>query len=329
MIVSKEQLEAGIAVVRAGVRDPRGGVFGPSSLMWSIDREAALFAGAGRAALLQLAHPFVAHAIAKQSSTRVDPLGRFQRTFDNVYAMVFGDLESAVASARRVHAVHRHVHGVIDEDVGALRRGDRYDANDEDALMWVHATLVDSALLVYDALVRPLTDTERDRYYDETKRFARLFGISDAVLPPDGPAFRAYFAAMLASPAIAVGERARETARFLLTPRRPGYAPLARWTEVMTAALLPPRLRADFQLRWGARERAIHAASVRAFHAVYLRLPDVAREHPAYVAAKRRLGVPVASLEASAWVEHLVGSLLAQAPLRTIVKGPRRAPLPG
>ena len=53
------------------------GVFGPDSLTWRIDREALTFLGAGRALLLQLAHPWVAAAIAEHSKTIDDPIGRF------------------------------------------------------------------------------------------------------------------------------------------------------------------------------------------------------------------------------------------------------------
>ena len=39
----------------------------PDSLAWEIGRESALFLGGGKAALLQLAHPFVAHAIDREA----------------------------------------------------------------------------------------------------------------------------------------------------------------------------------------------------------------------------------------------------------------------
>jgi uncharacterized protein (DUF2236 family) len=57
------------------------GIFGPASLTWRVDREAAIFLGAGRALLLQLAHPWVAAAITEHSRTLADPIGRFHRTF--------------------------------------------------------------------------------------------------------------------------------------------------------------------------------------------------------------------------------------------------------
>ena len=97
--------------------------------MWARNREAIIFLGGGRAALLQLAHPFVAQAVADHSRTREDMLGRFLRTFEHGFARVWGDLDAAVASARRVHAIHTHIHGVVRETAGGVIAGTRYDAN--------------------------------------------------------------------------------------------------------------------------------------------------------------------------------------------------------
>lgn len=289
MTVSRADLEQMIAALQAEVPDPRAGIYGPGSQSWEIDKEGILFVGGGRAALLQLAHPFVAHAVNQHSATKTDPLGRFQRTFDNVFAMVFGDLDRAIRSARRVHAIHSRIRGPIEEDVGAFAEGTRYEANDEHALLWVHATLLDTAIEVYELVIRRLTYVEKDAYYQESKRFARLFGISDAVLPGDWQAFRAYFENMLQSDQIAIGAPAREMAGFLFANPKPAARPLFRWLELMTAGLLPPRLRAGFGFRWGAIDAALFRASVSALSATYPRLPRRLRYVPAYVSARRRM----------------------------------------
>ena len=54
-----------LAVSSAGGASVKTTVFGSRSMMWRIDKEAALFLGAGRALLLQLAHPWVAAAITQ------------------------------------------------------------------------------------------------------------------------------------------------------------------------------------------------------------------------------------------------------------------------
>lgn len=289
MVVTKADLERHIARVRDEITDPRVGIYGPDSVSWRINKEAALFLGGGKAALLQLAHPFVAHAVDQHSQTKTDPLGRFQRTFDNVFAMVFGDWASAERRARRVHAIHSRIKGEISEDVGAFQQGSHYEANQEQALLWVHATLLDTALEVYQLVKGPLSAGEKSGYYEESKRFARLFGIPDGVLPEDHAAFERYYRDMLASDVITVGAPAREIASFLFKSPRPAFDPLFAWLRTLTAGLMPPRLRADFGLPWEPAHRIVYHGSISTLRRTYGFIPRRLRYVPAYVRAQRRL----------------------------------------
>ena len=290
MTVTRDELEAYLTRVRARVRDPRAGIYGPGSVSWRIDREAAIMLGGGRAALLQLAHPYVAHAVDQHSQTRNDPVGRFQRTFANVFAMVFGDLEHAIESARRVHEVHSHIRGAIREDVGAFAKGHRYHANHEPALFWVHATLVDSAVKTYELLVAPLSDDQKERYYTESRLFAYLFGVSDAHMPASWRDFQGYMERMLASPELTVGEPARDIGRFLFRAPRAVHRPATAWFRVFTAGIMPPRQREELGfLPWGPREQATFARTVPALKAAYAITPRRLRWFPAYVEARRRM----------------------------------------
>src|SRR5690242_5018849 len=100
-IVGADDLERELDRVRRDAAGPLAGIFGPRSVSWQVDREAAIFLGAGRALLLQLAHPWVAAAIEQHSETFADPLRRFHRTFSIVFTMVFGTLEQSFGAARR------------------------------------------------------------------------------------------------------------------------------------------------------------------------------------------------------------------------------------
>src|SRR3954466_584457 len=144
-VVSGSDLELALDHVRADAAGPVAGVFGPDTVTWQIDREAVLFLGAGRALLWRLAHPGVAAAIAEHSKTLADPIGRFHRTFDIVFAMVFGSHDRALASARELHRRHSMIVGEMPETVGPFAAGSRYCANDTPSLRWVHATLVETA----------------------------------------------------------------------------------------------------------------------------------------------------------------------------------------
>ncbi len=289
MTVTREDLERHLSKLTDRVHDPRAGIYGPKSMSWEINRESVIMLGGGCAALMQLAHPFVAHAVDQHSATRSDPVGRFSRTFTHVFAMVFGDLEHALSAARRVHDVHVKIRGRIKEDVGRFARGDRYHANDEAALLWVHATLVATALDVYERVVRVLSDDERERYYEESKLFAYLFGIPDSVLPPTWRAFARYYEDTIASDVISVGAPAADMRRFLFLPPTPAHAPMMAWFEIFTAGLLPPKLRDQFGFPFGPIEREVFERSIPLLKVGHRLAPRRLRYFPAYVEAERRM----------------------------------------
>lgn len=292
MIVSRDHLEAGLARARAlAPADPRAGIHGPGSLAWEWGREVANFVGAGRAALLQLAHPPVAHAIDQHSQTRADARGRFERTFQSVFAMAFGDLDHAFRAARRVYAVHRQVSGEIGEDVGRWRRGAPYQALDTNSLLWVHATLVDTVLCVRQAVFGDVDDYRAEQYVRETRRFALLFGIPEAEVPGDLTSFRAYVDRTLASADIAVGRPAREISQFLLAAPTPAARPLMEWYRLVTAGLLPEHLRRPLGLRFGAVDRAVYRATLRGLRSSFRAMPRQLRFLPGYLEAEARLGL--------------------------------------
>jgi uncharacterized protein (DUF2236 family) len=288
-LVREADLEAEIERLRAEVRAPEHGLFGPGSVTWRISRDSVVFLGAGRAALLQLAHPYVAHAIEQHSETRRDPIGRFNRTFLHVYGMIFGDLDAATSAARRVRRIHDRVSGVIDEDVGRFPRGHAYTAHEAGALLWVFATLIETGVMAYEMGFGPLSAADREAHYQEARRFARLFGLGDALLPQDWAAFEAYCAAVHAGDELSVGRPAREIARFLLAPPSLPFRPAARWYRMLTAGMLPQRVRAAFGLRFSKADAIAYRASLRALRLGWQRVPERLRLRPEYVEATRRI----------------------------------------
>lgn len=287
-MVSANDLEATLDQVRANAAGAVAGVFGPDTLTWRIDREAVIFLGAGRALLLQLAHPWVAAAIAEHSKTFADPIGRFHRTFDIVFAMVFGSLERALLSSRQLHRRHGMIVGEMPETVGPFAAGSRYHANDIPSLRWVHATLVESALMAHDLVLPALTAEERERYWSESRLFGALFGLRTGDLPADWSGFAAYTAAMAQSETLTVSPAAREIATQIFAGARPWLRP-PRWYRALTARMLPERLRAGFALALEAKdERAVDNA-LRWIRRAYPRLPDRLRYVGPYQEAQARL----------------------------------------
>src|ERR1700716_100597 len=122
----------------------RPGLFEEDSITRRVNRENILLLGGGRALLMQIAHPKVAAGVDEHSDFRTHPIRRLRRTILMTMAIVFGDRETALRAARPVTQVHGRV------------QGQGYRALDPDLLLWVHATLFDTALVTYEAFVRPL-----------------------------------------------------------------------------------------------------------------------------------------------------------------------------
>ena len=120
-----------------------------------------LLLGAGpRALLLQIAHPAVAAGVADHSDFRTDPWRRLAGTLRSYLTIVYGTTAAARAEIRRLNALHRGI------------TGPGYSARDPELSLWVHATLVESTIAVYDAWLEPLPTARRAAYYAETRRSA-------------------------------------------------------------------------------------------------------------------------------------------------------------
>lgn len=261
--------------------DPGAPLFAPDSITRRVNREAVLLLGGGRALLLQIAHPLVAAGVAAHSRFEQEPLQRLWRTLERTLTIVFGSGAQAVDAVRRVEGAHQRVRGTLSAACGPFPAGTAYDANDPALLLWVHATLVDSAMVAYQRFVGPLPAGERRRFYDESRVTARLFGIPSRLIPPNEAAFRAYVREMLRGETLTVCRDARAIAASLLSPPLPpGLRQLAGATRLLTVGLLPPVIRRRYGLPWGPlRERALDAAAATLRISLPL-LPAPWREFP-------------------------------------------------
>jgi uncharacterized protein (DUF2236 family) len=287
-MISDEDFERELQFVRVRAAGAQEGVLGPGSATWKIDREAAIFLGAGRALLLQLAHPWVATAIGGHSRVFADPIGRFHRTFSVQFALVFGTLDQALATARRLRARHAAITGVMPKNAGPFAAGSAYCANDASAMLWVHATLVDTALIAHDLILPPFTPVERARYYAESRVFAGLYGIPQAILPETWEDFAAYAAAMWDSETLTVTADARLMADQLWRGKNVLLRAPA-WYRAVTARMLPPRLRTAFALPYGEAEQRLSGTALFWLRQGYAALPQRLRFVGPYQEAQARL----------------------------------------
>jgi uncharacterized protein (DUF2236 family) len=270
--------------IRAAMSD--AGLFGPGSLTWRVNREGVLLLGGGRALLLQVAHPLVAAGVSQHSNYREDPFGRLYRTLDTVTTIVFGPTEDAEEAAARLNRVHTRVKGVADD-------GTPYVATEENLIMWVHATLVDTSLLVYENYVARLTPAERERYYEEQKLLGEKFGVPRAEQPDTFADFRDYMDEVVhGGKTLRVTDALRDVAGATMHPRLPvpvvGW-PVIEYFNLVTTALLPEWLREELGLPWGPARARMHAAQRAVIRRLVPALPGLLREFPPARSANRRL----------------------------------------
>ena len=264
-------------------------MFGSCPMFWRVNRERALVLGGPAALLLQIAHPLVATAVARQTDFTREPVERLRRTLRITLEVIFGDTSQASAAASSVRDIHHSVHGRLPAAAGQFPEGTVYDATDPELLLWAHATIVWVGLGTYERFVRRLSQRDRERYLEESKGFGLAFGLGEEAMPKSYRELTDYVSSMFDGPALVVGAEARRLAVEVLHPSGPASvraaAPMSR---IITAGLLPERLRAAFGLTWGRRERVAFRAVSATARGTVRALPRRVRWWPHYRTAQRR-----------------------------------------
>jgi uncharacterized protein (DUF2236 family) len=115
----------------------------------------------------------------------------------------------------------------------------------------VHATLLDSLPLTYEALVGPIAPAERDRYCEESAAVAIALGATPESVPRSHRAATDYIDQTISSGAIVVSDEARALADAVLRPSlRIVIGPVAEWNRLLTIGWLPPTLRQQYGFAW-------------------------------------------------------------------------------
>jgi uncharacterized protein (DUF2236 family) len=257
-------------VVQHGLdrRPPRIATGTHADVAWRVNAERLMLFAWARAILMQFAHPLIASGVAEHSTFRggaVAAAARLHHTVRAMLSLTFGDEGNKARTLETIRTIHRRVHGRLPEAVGPFAAGTPYSAEDPRLLLWVHATLLDSILPLYDRLIYPLSTADRDMYCVEAAPTAVALGAHDADVPRTWVALRRYVETMLASGTIVVGAQARELANALLIPSHsPLVWPAARLNRLVTIALLPARVREEYGYAWGpaAERRATLALGV-------------------------------------------------------------------
>ncbi len=243
---------------------PQSGYFTDDSMLRVVHREFAVALSGQRALLMQATHPVAFAGFFAHTGALDEPYERLNRTARVMDTIGFGSREAADRATRRVRAMHRRVSGVITEPAGRFPAGTPYAADDPVLLLWILATLVDSALLVYEKYVRRLSRDERDAYWQDYKVIGRLFGLADDEMPETIEDFDAYMDDFLTGDDLFITDAARELAiKIVMRPPVPLKArPLLELANQITVGLLPARVRRGYGLRWDpVRSVALHGGA--------------------------------------------------------------------
>jgi uncharacterized protein (DUF2236 family) len=242
-------------------RDPAEGLFASGSWLRRVSGDPVLIFGGGRALLLEVAHPLVAAGVAAHSDFRSDPFGRLQRTLEAMSTLVFRERGAALAAARAVERAHLRVTGSLAAEAGAYAAGTAYRGRDPELMRWVWATLLDTALVVYQRFVAPLSAEALASYHLEQAALARVLGVPAALVPDRPESFQEYMLETLEGGTLFVTAEAREIAQAVLTTPAGPWGEMAR---LLAVGLLPERLRSGFELPWdAAQEAALRALEER------------------------------------------------------------------
>ena len=119
-------------------------------------------------------------------------------------------------------------------------------------MLWTLAVIADSGREMYETMVRPLTESEREGLWQDYVRFGELFGLPRSEVPGSYREFSAWWDERLSSPDLQATEHGLEMAP-LVAFEQPVPAP-ARGNIVaqnhIIKGTLPPRVREIFGIRW-------------------------------------------------------------------------------
>jgi uncharacterized protein (DUF2236 family) len=232
------------------------------------DRAVGLLYGQ-RALLIGALEPLTYTGTMLSTRSGDRPFERLARTAKIQETVFLGTRAEADEALARVHRLHEHVKGELPEAAGAHPAGTPYSAFDPELMLWTLAVIADSGREMYETLVRPLSEDEREDLWRDYVRFGELFELPRGEVPGSHREFKAWFDAKLAAPDLQATEHGLEVAP-LVAFRQPvptaARGNLAVQNHIVKGTL-PPRVREIFGIRW---TRA-HESSFRAIAAAHRR----------------------------------------------------------
>jgi uncharacterized protein (DUF2236 family) len=225
--------------------------------------DGVLIVGGAAAILMQVADPAVAAGVARHSGFAERPVERLRNTLTFAYAVGLGTDADAAAVTRHVNRAHGPVAHAFDADLQ----------------LWVAATLFQTARLVHETVYGP-SEIEEELLASYSPSGTAL-QMPLELWPASIAAFDEYWDARLGR--LDITDDARQVAHDLFNPTE---AP--RWVraalplaELLTADLLPPRIRVAYGFRFGPLRQLQARWAWRIIRVVAFALPARAKSWPA------------------------------------------------
>jgi uncharacterized protein (DUF2236 family) len=249
-----------------------------AAILYQVNGERVVVLGWPRAILMQLAHPLIAAGVAEHSAFRGGAAEAAMRLRHTVWAMLsltFGSEDRRRQALSRIRSIHQTVHGTLDRRAGPFPAGTRYSAEDPALLLWVHATVLDSTVEMYQRVVRPLAAEDLDALCDGSAPLLIDLGGDPSTAPRTWKALRAYMDTIERSGVLAVTPAARAVADRVLRPTagtRP--VPFTGLQRLLTIGLLPDAVRNAYGFPWDAAQQTRFTRALRLVRTGRRILPD-------------------------------------------------------
>jgi uncharacterized protein (DUF2236 family) len=227
---------------------------------------------------MQLAHPLIAAGVTRYSSFQGEAsqaAARAHQTVGAMLALTFGDDDRRTAAIEHIRGIHRMVNGTLAEDVGSFPAGTHYSAEDPALLLWVHATLLDSVVDVYQRVVAALQTAELDAFCLESLPTLFDLGGNPATAPRTWAALQDYVRGVERSGVLAVTPATRAFADLVLWPRGVWPVAVGPVNRAITIGLLPPAVRDVYGYAWDAARARRFERAMRVVRATRQLTPRV------------------------------------------------------
>lgn len=252
--VSDEEFEKQLEKALAQVKETNHGFFGPDSVLWKLMKKIfPLYMGSTRLLILQSIHIWMAQAGKDASYAFSQPMNRAYRTYVSVSIILYGTVDEALAVARFIRKMHENVKGEINVETNPFP-DKKYQANEGNALLWVHASLWESIIYNYEALNKTLSYSEKEQLIKELRVFAYLFGVPDHLIPTSWERFLAYNNEVYLSPVLGFENTHQEMVNFFLDELEHTmpkiFKPFFDFHKEYTINTLPENIRNSFSLTY-------------------------------------------------------------------------------